>query len=446
MQLNSPETKVGLFSLTAIFILFGIFYWLNGSNLFQRGYELEAVFERIEDLRPGAPVKLHGVDVGRVSRVYFEDYQVIVVMRIRPQYTIPRNTRAVIASAGVVGDKYLDLIRVKSEATEIPGKRIKGQSPYSMDHFFETASGVIDSIKEIADSVKLLINEQSINYLNNSIARIDRITANLDQLTGGPEVQQLIQNLTLAASELTQASITANRFLTQIDANGNTAAELQRTLANAEKIAENLDKFTAMMAENSPEVESLLQEARRTLQSINQAVKNINHALEGLNSGEGDPSQTKQNLKAVLDAAGKLAKYASALEDFKIENNVGAGHQDETGLIVNYRMDVNLNKKNKLLIGVEDIGSENLTSLQWGIVSPNTLGRFGLYRNEVGLGLDYLPSSKLSFGVDLWDTKSANVSLSSAYRFNDDWSVKLSASKNIETTAQSWTVECWRKF
>lgn len=446
MQLYSPETKVGLFSLTALFILFGIFYWLNGSNLFQRGYELEAVFERIEDLRPGAPVKLHGVDVGRISRVYFEDYQVIVVMRIRPQYTIPRNTRAVIATAGVVGDKYLDLIRVKSEATEISGKRIKGQSPYSMDQFFEAASGVIDTIKEIADSVKLLINEQSINYLNDSIARIDRITANLDKLTGGPEVQQLVQNLTLAASELTKASITANRFLTQIDANGNTAADLQRTLANVEKIAENLDKFTAMMAENSPEVELLLQDARQTLQSINQAVENINHALEGLNSGEGDSSQTKQNLKAVLDAAGKLSKYASALEEFKIENNVGAGHQDETGLIVNYRMDVNLNKKNKLLIGVEDIGSENLTSFQWGVTAPNTLGRFGLYRNEVGLGLDYLPTSKLSFGVDLWDTKSANVGLSSAYRFNDDWSVKFSASKNIETTAQSWTVECWRKF
>lgn len=446
MQLNSPETKVGLFTLAALFILFAIFYWLSGSKYFQKGYEIEAVFERIEDLRPGAPVKLQGVDVGRISRVYFENYQVIVVMRIRPQYTIPRNTKAVIASAGVVGDKYLELIIVKSKEVENPGNRIKGQSPYSMDQFYETAYGVINSIKEIADSVKLLTNEQSVNYLNNSIARIDRITANLDKLTGGPEVQQLVENLTLAASELTQASITANRFLTQIDANGNTTAELQRTLANAEKIAENLDKFTTMMAENSPEVEMLIKDARQTIQTINKAVENINQALEGLSSGEGETNQTKQNLKAAIDAAGKLSKYAVALADFKIDNNVGAGHQDETGLIVNYRMDVNLNKKNMFMLGVEDIGAANLTSFQWGVKSPNTLSRFGLYRNEVGLGIDYLPTTKLTFGVDLWDTESANIGLSSAYRFNEDWAVKFSASENIDTTARSWTVECWRKF
>jgi hypothetical protein len=167
--------------------------------------------------------------------------------------------------------------------------------------------------------------------------------------------------------------------------------------------------------------------------------------LESSTSGE-DHSETKSNLKAALDAAGKLSKYASALEDFNIDNNVGAGYQDETGLIVNYRMDVNLNKKNMFRIGVEDIGVANLTSFQWGVKSPNTLGRFGLYRNEVGLGLDYLPNSKLTFGADLWDTESANVGLSSSYRFNEDWSVKLSASKNIDTTDQSWTVECWRKF
>ncbi len=446
MQLNSPETKVGLFSLAALFMLFAVFYWLNGSKFFQKGYELEAVFERIEDLRPGAPVKLQGVDVGRISRVYFEDYQVIVAMRIRPQYDIPRNTKAVIASAGVVGDKYLELIIVKSKETGGPGNRIKGQSPYSMDQFYETAYAVVDSIKEIADSVKMLTNEQSINYLNNSIARIDRITANLDKLTGGPEVRQLVQNLTLAASELNQASVTANRFLTQIDANGNTAAELHRTLANAEKIAENLDKFTAMMAENSPEVELLVKDARQTLQTINKAVENINQALEGLTSDGEEQPQTKANLKAVLDAAGKLSKYASALEDFTINNNVGAGHHDQTGLIFNYRMDVDLNKKDMIQIGVEDIGAANLTSFQWGVKSSNTLSRFGLYRNEVGLGLDYLPTSKLSFGVDLWDAESANVGLSSAYHLSEDWSVKFSASKNIDTADQSWTVECWRKF
>lgn len=446
MQINSPETKVGLFSLTALIALFAIFFWLTGSKLFQNGYELEAIFERIEDLRPGAPVKLQGVDVGRISRVYFENYKVIVVMRIRSKFDIPRNTKAVIASAGVVGDKYLELILLKPGEPVSPGNRIQGQSPYTMDQLYESAYEVIASVKEIADSVKLLTNEQSINYLNNSIARIDRITANLDQLTGGPEIRQLIQNLTLTTSELAQAGNSVNSFLTQIGANGNTAADLQQTLANIEKSTANLDQFTAMMAQNSPEVELLMKDARQTLQNINQAVETINQALEGITSDEADPSQTEQKIKSAIQAASKISDYAAALEDFKVTNNVGAGHRDETGLTVNYRLDINLNKKEKLLLGVEDIGAENLTSVQWGVKSPNTIGRFGLYRNEVGLGFDYLPTSNFNLGVDLWDIESTNIQLSSAYHLNEDWSVKFSAAKNLDTTDQSWTIECWRKF
>lgn len=446
MVINSPETKVGLFTLTALFVLGGIFFWLNGLELFQPGYELEAVFDRIEDLRPGAPVKLQGVDVGRISRIYFENYKVIVEMRIRPQFEIPRNVVAIIATAGVVGDKYLELILLEPGETPGDENRIKGKNPYTMDQFYETASEVINSIKQIAESVEALTADREMHrHLKSSLARFDRISKNLESITGGPEMLQMIQKAALAVEQLNRATIIANRFLEQIEANGETAADIKETLANAERISANLDQFTALMVKNGPELELLIKDARQTLQTINQAVVKINEALEGL-TGSGDPSQVKQSIKAAAAAAGKISKYVEAFEEFKIENKVGAGHQDPTGLIVNYQMDINLNRKRKLLLGVEDIGAANLASLQVGLKYPSALGRFGLYRNEVGLGLDYLPTPNLTLGVDLWDTESTNIGLSSSYRFNEDWTVKFSASQNFDTTDRTWAVECWRKF
>ncbi len=446
MQIHSPETKVGLFSLIALAILFTTFFWLNGAKFFQNGYELEAVFDRIEGLRPGAPVKFNGVDIGRINQVYFENYRVIVAMRIQPEFQIPDNAKAIIASAGLVGDKYLELVLAKPGELTTEGTRIKGQSPYSMDQLFESAYGAIESIREVADSIKGLADEEHISSLKSSIARIDRITSNLEHLTGGPEIQELIQNLNLATSELANAGSTANRFLTQLEADGETAIEIKKVLSNVEKITVSLDAFTSMMATNGPEVELLVQDARQTLQTINKAVNNINKAIEGLTSEEGDPSQVRQNIKAAAEAAGKISEYVASLNEFSIDNNVGAGHQDENGLIVDYRMDVHLNNKNMLLLGVEDIGEANLTSFQFGVKSPNSLSRFGLYRNEVGLGFDYLPIQTLTLGVDVWDTESANLGLSSAYHFNEDWSVKFSALQNLDTTNRSWTIECWRKF
>lgn len=446
MQIHSPETRVGLFTLVALAVFFAAFYWLNGAKFFQRGYEVEAVFERVEGLRPGAPVKFNGVDIGRINRVYFENYQVIVAMRIQPQFEIPRNTKAIIASAGLVGDKYLELVLTKPGEPVGEGNRIKGQSPYSMDQLFATANGAIESIKEIADSIKELTSEEQIGSLKRSIARINQITANLEHLTGGPEVRQLIRNLDLAVSELTRAGNTANRFLTELEANGETAAELKKVMANIEKITAGLDKFTAMMAANGPEVELLVRDARQALQTINKAVDNINKAIEGSASDEGDSTEVRSNLKAAVEAAGKISEYAASLNEFSINNNIGAGHQDETGLIVDYRMDIHLNKKKMLILGVEDIGEANLTSFQYGVKSLNSLSRFGLYRDEVGLGFDYHPAQNITLGVDLWDTKSANLGLSSAYNINEDWSVKFSAFQNLDTEDRSWTVECWRKF
>lgn len=446
MVINSPETKVGLFTLAALFILGGVFFWLNGLELFQPGYELEAVFDRIEDLRPGAPVKLQGVDVGRISRIYFENYKVIVEMRIRPQFEIPRNVVAIIATAGVVGDKYLELILLEPGETPGDETRIKGKNPHTMDQFYETASEVINSIKQIAESVEALTADREMHrHLKSSLARFDRISKNLESITGSPEMLQIIQKAALAMEQLNRATIIANRFLEQIEANGETAADIKETLANAEKISANLDQFTALMVKNGPELELLIKDARQTLQTINQAVVKINEALEGL-SGTEDPSQVKQSIKAAVEAAGKISKYVEAFEELKIENKVGAGHRDPTGLIVNYQMDINLNRERKLLLGVEDIGAANLASLQVGLKYPSALGRFGLYRNEVGLGLDYLPTPNLTLGVDLWDTESTNIGLSSSYQFNEDWAVKFSASQNFDTTDRTWAVECWRKF
>lgn len=420
MQIHSPETKVGLFTLVALAVLFGVFFWLSGAQLFQRGYELEAVFERIEGLRPGAPVKFNGVDIGRINRVYFENYQVVVAMRIHPQFKIPGNTRAIIASMGLVGDKYLELVLSKPGEPVREGNRIQGQSPYSMDQLFATANEAIESIKDITDSIK--------------------------ELTGSPEVRQLVENLNRATLEFAKAGNTADRFLTELEANGETAAELKKVMANVEKITASLDKFTAMMATNGPELELLVQDARQTLQTINKAVNTINKAVEGLTSEDGSPSEVRQNLKAAVEAAGKLSEYVESLNEFRVDNNVGAGHQDETGLVVDYRMDVHLNKKNMFLIGVEDIGEANLTSFQFGVKSPSSLRRFGLFRDEVGLGFDYQPTQNFIVGVDVWDTKSANLGLSTAYNFNADWSVKFSAFQNLDTTDRSWTLECWRKF
>ena len=63
---NSLETRLGIFVALAVIAAVLILEIVGGVERFQRGYELKALFNTIQDLKEGDRVKMAGVEVGRV--------------------------------------------------------------------------------------------------------------------------------------------------------------------------------------------------------------------------------------------------------------------------------------------------------------------------------------------------------------------------------------------
>jgi phospholipid/cholesterol/gamma-HCH transport system substrate-binding protein len=66
----------------------------------------------IGDLKPGSPVTMAGVRVGRVESIRFDpkDFKAAVVLRIEDQYKeIPEDSDASIQTAGLLGGKYIGI-------------------------------------------------------------------------------------------------------------------------------------------------------------------------------------------------------------------------------------------------------------------------------------------------------------------------------------------------
>lgn len=477
MQISSPEIKVGAFTIIALIAIFGLSLWLNGSQVFQRGYDVEALFSRVDGLRPGAPVKFAGVDIGRVTKVYFEDLNVIVGMRIVPDFKVPPAAKAIIASSGVVGDTFIEIIPPHPGETFIPRKdqRLVGQTPVTMEQFSATAYGLLDSLGQIANSIKSITDDPEImSSLKKSIIRLNTITSDIELVAkqfrqtdfvqlfqrvdhtmkiveqmavdNEPHITKLIENITQASVQLTQASITANQFLKSVDNNGKTAADLQETLSQAKKIADNLEKFTAILADNSKNITPLMHDAQQTLQSINQAAQNINQGVSDLTSGDNNLT----NLKKIIADTGKTVEQVSQsvnnLAQISIKNRIGLEYQWQQTMMADYMMDMSFNEQNSLLIGLEDIGGSNLATLQWGFKAPKQIGRVGLYKNQFGVGLDYKPMPGLALGVDLWNTHSPNAGLSSTFTITPNWSLMLSGSDNLNSQTFMWSIESWHSF
>ncbi|BCR05628.1 outer membrane lipid asymmetry maintenance protein MlaD [Desulfuromonas versatilis] len=112
MKRFNVETAVGLF-LVAGFVCFA---WLSVKlgdvNLFGHPtYSVEARFGSISGLKEGSTVEIAGVRIGKVAKIRLnpEDYEAVVTMELDQGVRLSEDSIASIRTAGIIGDRYVDI-------------------------------------------------------------------------------------------------------------------------------------------------------------------------------------------------------------------------------------------------------------------------------------------------------------------------------------------------
>lgn len=121
-------------------------------SLASDSYRLKAAFENVGGLKPGAPVSMGGVSIGRVESIQYDmgTFKAVATLRIDGKYNaIPNDSDASILTAGLLGGQYV------------------GLSPGGSDQSFKDG----DSVEFVQDAVVLenLISK----YLFNSAAKTE---------------------------------------------------------------------------------------------------------------------------------------------------------------------------------------------------------------------------------------------------------------------------------
>jgi phospholipid/cholesterol/gamma-HCH transport system substrate-binding protein len=126
MQRNVAETILGAVVLL-IAAGFLMFFYRTADIKPVSGYELTARFSKIDGLQPGSEVRISGVKVGQVLGFELDkdSYQAIVHMSVDPSVKLPKDTAAVIASAGLMDGKFMTLEPGGDEEMLPPGGRIE---------------------------------------------------------------------------------------------------------------------------------------------------------------------------------------------------------------------------------------------------------------------------------------------------------------------------------
>ena len=111
------ELKVGIFIAVGILIFFIVVFSIGDVYIIKKGYRIKAMFNFAGGLREGAPVRLAGVNAGRVEdiEVFFDDKEgktkVEATAWIKNnRIKIEKDSKVVINTLGLLGEKYLEIL------------------------------------------------------------------------------------------------------------------------------------------------------------------------------------------------------------------------------------------------------------------------------------------------------------------------------------------------
>ncbi|MCZ6580542.1 MAG: outer membrane lipid asymmetry maintenance protein MlaD [Nitrospirae bacterium] len=110
MQRGRLELAVGVFVVLGILSMGYLALKLGKLELVGGGYyDIHAEFSSASGLKPGAPVEIAGVQVGRVKTIGLNDSQASVTLALKSGIEIYSDAIASIKSRGIIGEKFMEL-------------------------------------------------------------------------------------------------------------------------------------------------------------------------------------------------------------------------------------------------------------------------------------------------------------------------------------------------
>ena len=252
MERDANYAAVGAFMLLLVAMAVGFVLWYSKAGD-RRSYQpYEIYFEgSVSGLSQGGPVRYLGVDVGRVRRMSIdkEPSRVKVIVEIDDSAPISAATRASLNMQGVTGLLYINLKQVQGvDASQPPPHGERYPMIESMNSDFDAlleslpelvgrASGLIDNIDKVFSEKNLNAFNQTlenlrattqglpktaakvsdlIDQLHDTVAEVNHAAANISGITDDsrPQIKQALDNMKLAAENLSHASDKIDTFVT----------------------------------------------------------------------------------------------------------------------------------------------------------------------------------------------------------------------------------------
>lgn len=158
---SKVELKVGIFVFFGLAILMTFILFIGNYRTWGSTRKIRFVFNFVNGIKLGAPIRFAGVDVGEVRKINFffsqeeQKEKVELLGVVRGQIQIPSDSKAWVNTLGLLGEKYVELMPGKNYAQNLSeDDTLIGNDPVAMHEIGELAKSVVDNINEAVSGLK----------------------------------------------------------------------------------------------------------------------------------------------------------------------------------------------------------------------------------------------------------------------------------------------------
>jgi phospholipid/cholesterol/gamma-HCH transport system substrate-binding protein len=249
MDLRVREVTVGSIVIAAILVFIFGTMWLSGRRV-SSGNTVRMQFANVSGLKRASPVRVSGVNVGKVESIEFLDVgKVLVVASLPPKIRPRADATAQIVSVTLVGDYAVDFDPGHTGQPLLSDRVVLGSQETGLS---DRAAGLADRADSLLLGAQEIVNKRTADQLYATLEAL-QATLKATQKT----MALLSDTRTGPTAELSQTMAAFRSLTTRLDSTLANPA-LARTLGRADTLTANLSTMTAQLTTTSARLDSVL--------------------------------------------------------------------------------------------------------------------------------------------------------------------------------------------
>jgi phospholipid/cholesterol/gamma-HCH transport system substrate-binding protein len=278
MRTPRREVHVGIFVIVGVLAVLTALFVLTDPGTFRGRYHVTTVVQDAGGIRKGDPVRLKGVNVGRIRDFQIEEEGVRMFLELQRQYPIPADSRISVVSGGLLQSMVAEVIPGQSDQPLRDGAELVSVDTETMTATAERLGGSADTLLMRAN---LLLSQQTIGAVGASAQQMQELLTQLTAFTAEQRVQMAALTTSLRRSAVgLEASATR--------------PELARAIARTDSMTLRLDAASGSLQQASASLAALtarVEGGEGTLGRLttdDELYRNLNAAVTSLNELTAD--------------------------------------------------------------------------------------------------------------------------------------------------------------